>query len=130
VCLGSGCSGGSSGLVPVSGKVTVDGKPLTSGWVSFRPDKTKGNTSAEEPNAEINSQGEYTLRTRGKPGAPPGAYKVVVSSSGAVTPDNTKVAAESKPLVNLTYSNPDTTTLTMTVVDKPEPGHYDLKLGP
>jgi hypothetical protein len=32
-------------FVPVAGKVTLDGKPLSVGSVSFRPDASKGNKS-------------------------------------------------------------------------------------
>jgi hypothetical protein len=124
----SGCGDGSSKLVPVSGKVTINGKPLTSGWVSLRPDKSKGNTFGGEPMGEVNAQGEYTIQTNGQPGAPLGAYKVVVSSTGATTEDNTKVKAQS--LVNPTYLHPDITPLKIEVVETATAGAYDLKLSP
>jgi hypothetical protein len=124
-----GCGSGGSKLAPVSGRVTLaDGKPLTSGFVNFRPDKTKGNTFGGEAVGEINSQGEYTLNVRGKPGAPLGAYKVTVSSTGPTTTDNTNPSAQS--VINPTYSNPGTTPLEKTVVDKPAAGAYDLQIGP
>jgi len=125
--LVGGCGSGGSKLVPVSGKVTVNGQPLTSGWVNFRPDKAKGNTFGGEPIGEV-TNGEYTIQTKGKPGAPLGAYKVLVSAGVAVTPDNTNPKASSG--VNPTYSNPDTSPLEVTVVEKASPGTYDLKLGP
>jgi hypothetical protein len=123
-----GCGGGDTKMVPVSGKVTVNGKALTSGSVTYKPDKKKGNTFGEEPMGEINAQGEYTLSVRGKPGAPPGAYKVIVSSTGATTEDNTKVSA--KNTVNPTYLSADITPLEVEVVKDPAPGRYDLKLTP
>jgi hypothetical protein len=126
-CASGGC-GGSKKLVEVKGKVTVGGQPLTSGSVQFRPDKAKGNTNPAEPIGEINSQGEYTLMTNGKPGAPLGAYKVTVSSTGATTPDNTKVSTQQ--LVNTTYNHADTTPLEKTVVEQPAAGAYDLALTP
>jgi hypothetical protein len=101
---------------------------LPSGWVTFKPDKAKGNTFNREPTGEINSQGEYTLQTNGKPGAPPGAYKVTVSATEATTQDNTK--PPTKQLVNPTYTNADTTPLEVVVVEKAEAGKYDLKLTP
>jgi hypothetical protein len=129
VLLNSGCGGsGKEKLAPVSGKVTVNGKPVTAGWVNFKPDKAKGNTFGGEPIGEINAQGEYTLETRGKPGAPLGAYKIVVTSTGATTPDNTKPS--NKPLLNPTYANVEITPLAKDVVENPAPGAYDLQLSP
>jgi hypothetical protein len=123
-----GCGDGPK-LAPVSGKVTLsNGKPVTSGWVTLKPDKSKGNTFGGEPMGQINEQGEYTIETNGKPGAPLGAYKVVVSSTGAVTEDNTKVKA--KNLINPTYLNADITPLKFEVKADAAAGSYDLKLDP
>jgi hypothetical protein len=115
-------------LIPVSGRVTVNGKPLTSGWVCFKPDKAKGNTFGGEPIGEINDQGEYTLNYRGKPGAPPGAYKITVTSTGPTTSDNTTVKTQNT--VRMTYFHANTTPLAAEVVMEPPPGAYDLKLAP
>ena len=130
VGLAGGCKGGgSSSLYPVTGKVTVNGQPVASGYVSFRPDKKKGNDFGSECVGEIKN-GEYALQTNGKPGAPLGAYKVVVTGGEATTPDNTKVTVESSMTLNATYASADTTPLEVTVVEKPAPGAYDLKLSP
>jgi len=123
--LSSGCSS-SATLAPVSGKVTVDGNPLTKGTVIYRPDKTKGNNTGDEPIGEINAEGVYTLQTRGKPGAPLGWYKVTVSVTDA-PPDNTK-AEITPPLINSTYTFADITPLQAEVVAPPKTGSYDLKL--
>jgi len=126
IWLSCGC-GSDAKLVPVSGKVAyTDGKPVTSGYVTYKPDKSKGNKFGGEPLGEINAQGEYTLQTRGKPGAPLGAYKIIVTSTGAPTPDNTKVTTEQQ--INMTYANVDTTPLNKEVVASPTAGHYDLKV--
>jgi len=127
VGLSSGCAGGPK-VVPVSGRVTMNGKPLTSGVVSYRPNKAKGNTFGGEPMGDINAQGEYTLQVMGKPGAPLGAYKVVVNVTGPITEDNTK--ATTKSLINPTYANVDTTPLEVEVVAEPKQGAYDLLIGP
>src|SRR5262249_50069993 len=71
--LGSAGCGDPSGVgttVPVVGKVTADGQPVKAGTVSFRPDKSKGNTTVHEPFGEIDSQGNYKLFTGKKEGAP------------------------------------------------------------
>src|SRR5438128_1071777 len=71
-------------LLPVAGKVTVDGEPLTHFRLSFVPDVDKGNTTPVACGARINEQGEYDVRTLavqasdGGSGVPLGWYKVIV----------------------------------------------------
>lgn len=75
-----GCSGGAKPevvppLVPVSGKVTLDGQPGAGITVTFVP-LNKGNPSY----ATTNTEGTYTLVYRtGKEGIPEGDYQVVFS---------------------------------------------------
>jgi len=122
-----GALGCSAAPVPVSGKVTLDNKPLTLGLVSFRPDKSKGNTYTVEPRGKIGPDGAYTLETNGKPGAPPGVYKVVIIAQGP--PFNPKdLYSPSKQIINPKYLQEDKTDLRVTVVKNPAPDAYDLKV--
>ena len=77
-----GCQGQAPqvALVPVQGKLTVKGKPLTHATVVFHPDPDRGNTSKLEPRAEITpeSGGIYELESDDRAGAPPGWYRVTV----------------------------------------------------
>jgi hypothetical protein len=128
VCValfGVGC--GSN--VPVSGTVTMaDGTKVTSGGVSFVPDKAKGNNLPTEPVGQIGSDGVYQLTTNGQPGAPPGAYKIVVS----VTKPSDAKDQYSLPssLINRKYSTAETSDLPIEVKDNAPAGTYDLKLDP
>ena len=65
-------------LVPVKGKVTIKGKPLTEGTIVFHPDRDKGNTSKQEPRAVLSAEGTYELESTEDVGAPPGWYKVTI----------------------------------------------------
>jgi hypothetical protein len=122
-----GAFGCGAAPVPVSGRVTLDNKPLTTGLVSFRPDKSKGNTNAVEPRGKISDDGTYTLETNGKPGAPTGAYKVVVIAQGA--PLNPKDPySPNKQIINPKYLQEEVTDLNVTVVKTPSAGAYDLKV--
>lgn len=67
-------------LVPVRGKVTVKGKPLSQGTIVFRPDRDRGNTSKHEPRATISPEGTYELESGDELGAPPGWYRVTVNA--------------------------------------------------
>ena len=134
-CLGSlvtgvvfaatGCSSGSGEkLMPVVGKVTVNGKPLTTGSVSLRPDASQGNKSQHQPNGAIDAEGNYELLVPpAKKGAPPGWYKVVVTAY-----DNPMPNKPLKSFINMKYSDERTTPLRFEVIENPEPGRYDLKL--
>lgn len=116
-------------LVPVAGKVTVDGQPLPLGWVTFYPDPSKGNTSPRQPYAEIQQDGTYQLMTLlSKPGAAPGCYKVVVAATRDPWP--ARPAADWSPnwLHAAKYADLQTTDLRVEVVESPAPGRYDLRL--
>jgi hypothetical protein len=118
----------SSRSATVSGKVTVDGTPLTKGSVRYIPDKEKGNTSTDEAVGEINASGVYELRTNNQPGAPTGWYKVCVVSTD--TPDNTNPSAPVKSYVDAKYKTPATTDLSKEVKSGAPPGAYDLTVTP
>jgi hypothetical protein len=122
---GAGC-GDPSGVgktIPVAGKVTVGGQALTTGSVSFRPDSTKGNQSTFEPAGMIEGDGSYQLKTNGKPGAPPGWYKVIVVAEDEA--DSTNPTPKSK--VNPRYKDLEKT-LSVEVKEGAAPDAYDLKL--
>jgi hypothetical protein len=122
-----GC-GDTSNLVPVVGKVTVDGQVLTTGTgsVSFRPEK--GSPSREEPAGPIGSDGTYRLLTNGKEGAPLGRYRVLVVDVEQIDPSSGFPYGKRKSHVNYKYGDLKTTDLVIEVVKSPAPGTYDLKL--
>jgi hypothetical protein len=113
----SGCSGPKT--VPVSGRATVDGKPLAGFVVSFIPDPEKGHTAELACDARLGEDGQYSLRTDDRydvyQGAPPGWYKVTLGSP------------EDKPIpVHPKYLDLKTALSIEVVADAP-PGTYDLK---
>lgn len=123
--LACGCGDSVGPCHAVEGGVRVDGKPLRgmTGFVTFLPDKARGNNTPFSPRGELDREGRYTLSTKGKPGAPPGWYKVVLTAMppGAER-DNARLA------INLRYTVEKTTPLTREVVADPAPGAYDLDL--
>jgi hypothetical protein len=126
VSAGCGDPYGVGPTVPVVGKVTVDGQPVKAGTISFRPDKSKGNTSVHEPYGEIDSEGNYKLFTGKKAGAPVGWYRVAVFAGEPVEVGN--LSGQAKWYANPKYASADTSALTIEVVATPAPGAYDLKL--
>jgi hypothetical protein len=111
--------------IPVEGKVTLAGKPLTTGTIILKPDAEKGNTSKHEPRGKIDSQGNYQVETALKSGAPPGWYKVGVM---AFEPGDPKNYVVGKSLIDEDYNDPDKTGVVIEVVKTPTPGAYDIKL--
>jgi hypothetical protein len=128
VCTLVGCGGSTTKLVPVVGKVTVDGRPLTTGTggVSFRPDKGSG--GSQEPAGSIDEDGTYRLFTGDKEGAPLGRYRVLVVDVEPRDPKDPFPYGKRKTHVNNKYANPKTSDVVIEVVPSPAPGAYDLKL--
>jgi hypothetical protein len=86
--LGLGCN--SKGLVKVSGKVTLDDKPLEGAEVNFIP--ASGGAPAS---GYTGSDGTFTLTTyRTGDGAKPGEYKVTVSKKEDASTGNVPSTAD------------------------------------
>jgi hypothetical protein len=141
VCI-AGCGGGNNKktpkLVPVSGKVTLGGQPLTAGVVTFFPDESKGNKGEYSATGSIDADGNYKLTTDGKEGAPLGAYRVSVNTQGMPgsaakeSADGTKTSTPptgyTATTINTKYLTPTTSGLTFEVVENAGAGTYDIKL--
>ena len=134
-CLTTGC-GDDSGVgptFPVAVKVTVGNVPLTakSTIVLFKPDAAKGNGSVYEPTGTVDGQGKYALVTKGKKGAPPGWYKIAVTAHEGRA-EHPKGTLRHRPVAHAVipgkYGQPETSNLSIEVVENPVPGAYDLKL--
>jgi hypothetical protein len=120
----AGCGGRE--LVRVSGKVTVDGAPLSTGRISFIPDAAKGNKAPVACVGQIGANGQFDLFTTGVQGsdngkgAPAGWYKVILMNKFNSTELDDKV----DPI----YFNEATTPLSIEVTSKPPPGSYEIKV--
>jgi hypothetical protein len=130
--LASGC-GDDSGVgttYPVRGKILLNNEPFTASTtvIVFRPNAARGNKTAFEPAGKLDEDGNYTLLTKGRSGAPPGWYKVVVAATGAPRKGATKHRPAPQSLLPAKYGQEKTTPLEVEVVADPRDGAYDLKL--
>jgi len=130
LAVGRGGGAGDDCGVPVVGKVTVDGEPLTAGAVQYVPDRRMSNTSTVRPGGWIDETGTYTLLAEGRPGVPPGWYTVVVLAFEPVVREATaarSLRVRGRPLVDPSYGRPETSSLQVEVTEA-APGAYDLNL--
>ena len=91
--LAAGCSGPNA--ASVTGSVTLDGQPLTTGDVSFHPDGGNGGAPAY---GKIDSGGNYSLSTGTDVGLAPGKYVAVVVATKEPPQLYDKTGAEIPPI--------------------------------
>jgi hypothetical protein len=110
-----GCGGGPSlpGRAKVTGKVTLDGKPLARGTVTFAPDNARGTTGPAAV-GQIGADGKYELTTdrsgRGGDGAVIGFHRISVQSR-----EDVEAGQLAKSLIPAAYEDPDRSGLTAEV---------------
>jgi hypothetical protein len=75
----SGCGG--TNIVPVSGRVTLDGKPLVNGTIIFQPLSEEKNPGPGS-RGKTDGEGKFTMQlmTGNKPGALVGSHRVSVTA--------------------------------------------------
>ena len=86
-----GCGASGPKIVPVSGRVMMDNKPLAKARVTFQPIGKGGNLYPGPGSyGETDADGNYSLKTVGddKPGAVVGEHRVEISLPGARPADN------------------------------------------
>jgi hypothetical protein len=125
-CVGCANDGNGDAFLPVTGKVSYQGQPLITGTVILVADATKANTTRHEPRGAIDGQGSYRVRTAGRPGAPPGWYKVAVIANKPPSPNEPYAVTGS--LLPKKYGDANTSELAIEVRAKPADGAYDLVL--
>jgi len=137
----AGCGSGRPETVPVSGKITYDGKPVTEGKIVFHPEQGRS------ASGQIGPDGSYTLTTFDKgDGAVLGKHRVTIKSTRVTGPQQPKSFAEevaqgqqkdAKPspggqvqwLVPAKYAAKKTTPLTADVTRDGEPIDFDIPAG-
>lgn len=114
----TGCGSGDDGpkLTNVTGTVTIDGEPATSGTVAFAPVDGLGNTAT----GTVDSDGQFEMSThRPGDGVAPGKYKVgisIVDTPAHGDADGTLHAATYRTPEK--YMNPELSGLVVEIEDK------------
>jgi hypothetical protein len=118
----AGCGGTEFQKVPVSGTVTIDGKPFSGGVLHFYPDTAKGNNVRADCLSPVRD-GKFNLLTtavRDKDsgsGAPLGWYKVYLDTTVPGAPEN----------IHPRFTGPEKTPVLVEVVENPTAGAYEIK---
>lgn len=90
-----GCGPASPTVVPVSGRVTLDGAPLVGATLSFQPitDKSSATQTAIGSYGKTDADGRYSLRLidPDQPGALIGRHTVVVTTAVAADPASDEI---------------------------------------
>ena len=123
-------------VVPTTGVVTMDGKPLDFARVTFVPQS--GSEQSYGASGSTDSAGKYEMTSlvgnEGIVGAPPGLYKVTIIRM--VKPDGTVVSPDKMepPMLSaarmslpMQYGGTDTTPLEVTVSTTGGTYNFDLK---
>jgi hypothetical protein len=118
----AGCSGPNA--ASVSGSVTLDGQPLTTGMVGFYPDGGSGAPA----NGQIDSSGNYSLSTGSDAGLAPGKYIAIVVATKDPPQLYDKTGAEIPPIPITPGKYGSTTTSDLRVDVKPGKNTIPLAL--
>ncbi len=119
-CL-AGC--GSEFGSTASGIVTIDGKPVTPGLVTFVPEDPTAVPSV----SDLDSNGGFELTTNKQPGLPPGSYRVAIQAFRPPdVPEGQRTMEPSEPLVPKKYLQVSTSGLEYTV--EPGSNRIDIEL--
>src|SRR5688500_4201280 len=116
-------------LLPVKGKITLNGTPLPPGhaFIYFVPDTSKGSKDTRFSSFKLSPTGEFELSTQGKDGLPLGWYKVVIYAT-KTEPPSSPIGWTPDWIVPEKYTTAETSDLSVEVVAEPEPGRYDFDL--
>jgi hypothetical protein len=117
----AGC-GKSTGYLPVTGTVSLDGVPLEGASVAFIPKEGDGPAAYSTTNAA----GEFELSTHKDTGAAPGKYTVLVTKLDSAAPKNAgKNAAGPRSLVPEIYGSREKSPVEVSL---PQEGPIQLEL--
>jgi hypothetical protein len=81
--LAAGCGGSGPNVAPVTGRITLDGKPLANATVNFQPIASGNNINPGSGSyGKTDADGRYTLRLvdRDREGAVVGNHRVEISA--------------------------------------------------
>jgi hypothetical protein len=83
-CAGGGGEEDSYALVPVEGKLTLDGRPLEGATITFNA--SQGNNPPTNGGDITGADGSFSAKYRNRPGLAPGSYKITVHQPRAALP--------------------------------------------
>jgi hypothetical protein len=119
-----GCGDSGPPLIPVQGKVFINGKPASEGGVTFR---SVDNQMVQLAGA-IRPDGTYVMLHNRQEGAPQGQYIVTVLVTETAKTADGNYTGLPRTISNQKFSNPATTPLKVEVKEGNAAGSYDLQV--
>jgi hypothetical protein len=104
LALTAGCGSGPK-LVPVSGTVTLNNKPLEGAIVQFLPDPS--DPAGQPAEDQTGPEGNYKAMTKGRSGVVPGKYRVVISKAPQAAAGTTSDQFKDDPFMAQLSSRPE-----------------------
>ncbi len=120
VFVGAVCVGCGSGVPQLSGTVTLDGSPMSTGQVVFKGD------NLPTAYAEIQSNGTYVVKTGSSAGLPAGTYQVSVAAYETLPSTDPTQPPDRKLISPKKYESPKNSGLSFQVI--PGSNTYDIEL--
>ncbi len=122
--VGAGCRSGIE-LLPVSGVVTLDGKPVEQATVLFKPE------TGPVAYGQTDSAGRFELSTAGRKGAVPGKHKVSITKTKVTGVGNDEMVDPEKVktewIVPQKFTDPEKSELTAEVARGKTTFEFHLK---
>lgn len=122
----TGCGEAGPELIPVKGRVTLDGKPATEGAVVFH-DASNG---LRKLIGAIGPDGNYSIMQNREPGAAAGEYRVTVLVTETAKGPDGEPTGLPKTLSNRKFFDVNQSPLKVAVKVDASPGAYDLAVTP
>lgn len=119
-----GCGDNGPPLIPVQGKVFINGKPATEGGVTFR----RVDNQMLQLAGAIQPDGTYVMLHNRQQGAPQGQYTVTVLVTETAKKADGTYTGLPKAISNQKFSNPATTPFKVEVKEGNAAEAYDLQV--
>ena len=117
----SGCAERGPHRVPVTGRITYQGRPVPDGWVSFtRLGELPQGVPSRPATGELDQDGRYSMKTFGDDdGVMPGEYAVAVVAIDYERAKAARGPGQPQPYtIPQRYTRPETSGLTVTIPEE------------
>lgn len=122
-----GCGNDNPETIPVRGRVTWGGKPLSGGTIIFLPAENVGKPTGHIATGRIQSDGSYEMGTfSNRDGVVPGSYQVAIDARDKLSTEDVDGAADATTDIPQRFASPATSGLTVDITEESSVHDFDL----